>query len=394
MANSRKDNKGRVLRSGEGQRKDLMYFYRYTDMMGKRHTIYSSTLNDLRVKEDEIKKATLNGVYYYKSQLMVGELLDVYLKNASHLKEQSRINYANFTKRIKTTYFAKALIKDVNVGMAKKFIAFLHDERHLARSTVGNYKTLLKGAFQYAYDNEYILKNPFTFTLNTVIAKNNQSVKGGKKKEVKALNDEQIKNLLSYVEKSYRHSRYYDELIIMLGTGVRVAECAALTIHDVNFKENYIEVNKQLCYRKDGAYYLAPPKSEAGYRKIPMTPEVSKSIHRLWEQRSKKINYMIDGESGFLFISNRGEPYRRYCIPFHLRSIVNGYNKTHRDQLPHIYPHLLRHTFCTNLIEKGVSPEVAQYFMGHSSVNVTLDTYTHRSQDSLFSEFYDRTIAQ
>lgn len=394
MANSRKDNKGRVLKSGEGQRKDLMYYYRYTDIFGKRHTIYASTLKDLRIKEEEIKKSTINGVYYLNNKLKVGDLLEIYLKNATHLRQQTKDNYYYFTRRMNATYFSQMLIGDVKVGMAKEYVSYLHTEMHLARSSVGNYKTLLKNAFQYAYENEYIQKNPFTFQLNTVIGKAQHGVNAVDIKKIKALSNDQISKMLTYVESSYRHSRYYDEIIILLGTGMRVAECAALTIHDVNFKEGYIEVNKQLCYHKDGSYYLAPPKSDAGYRRIPMTPEVAKSVHRLWEQRSKKINYMIDGQSGFLFISNRGEPYRRYCIPFHLKSIVNGYNKSHYDQLPHIYPHLLRHTFCTNLIEKGVTPEAVQYFMGHGSVSVTLDTYTHRSQDSLFSEFYDRAVAQ
>ena len=52
----RKDNKGRVLRTGESQRKDLIYQYRYTDALGNRKCIYASDLKTLREKEDELQK--------------------------------------------------------------------------------------------------------------------------------------------------------------------------------------------------------------------------------------------------------------------------------------------------------------------------------------------------
>ena len=55
MPNKRKDNKGRLLRTGESQRKDLTYMYRYTDMRGKRQCVYADDLNKLREKEKKIQ---------------------------------------------------------------------------------------------------------------------------------------------------------------------------------------------------------------------------------------------------------------------------------------------------------------------------------------------------
>ncbi len=51
MSEKRKDNKGRILKTGGSQRKDLIYQYRYTDCHGKRQTIYSSGLKELREKK-------------------------------------------------------------------------------------------------------------------------------------------------------------------------------------------------------------------------------------------------------------------------------------------------------------------------------------------------------
>lgn len=55
MSDKRKDANGRVLRTGESQRKDLIYQYRYTDIRGKRQTIYATNLKELREKEKEIQ---------------------------------------------------------------------------------------------------------------------------------------------------------------------------------------------------------------------------------------------------------------------------------------------------------------------------------------------------
>lgn len=61
MSEKRKDAKGRVLRAGESQRKDLIYQYRYTDIRGKRQTIYSSDLKELREKKRKSRSTLTMG---------------------------------------------------------------------------------------------------------------------------------------------------------------------------------------------------------------------------------------------------------------------------------------------------------------------------------------------
>ena len=62
MSKSRKDSKGRILRKGEGQRKDKRYIYQYTDPNGKRHVLYANDLPELRAKEDELERDRLEGI--------------------------------------------------------------------------------------------------------------------------------------------------------------------------------------------------------------------------------------------------------------------------------------------------------------------------------------------
>ena len=62
------------------------------------------------------------------------------------------------------------------------------------------------------------------------------------------------------------------------------------------------------------------------------------------------------------------------------------YNKYHEDKLPHITPHILRHTFCTNYANAGMNPKALQYIMGHANINMTLNYYAHATFDSAMAE--------
>ena len=60
-----------------------------------------------------------------------------------------------------------------------------------------------------------------------------------------------------------------------------------------------------------------------------------------------------------------------------LRGLVKKYNKTHDEPLPHITPNTFRHTFCTNMANKGMTPNTFQYIMGHANITMTLNYYAH-----------------
>lgn len=89
----RKDNKGRVLKNGESQRKDGTYMYRYTDMRGKRQTVYSADLKTLRDKEEELEKALREHLDYTNGNIRVIDLVEKSLtvNRASHSLQKATI---------------------------------------------------------------------------------------------------------------------------------------------------------------------------------------------------------------------------------------------------------------------------------------------------------------
>ena len=81
----RKDHKGRVLRKGESQRKDLTYMFRYNDLSGDRKCIYAKTLDELRKKEAEISKDLELGIY--TTDWTLNQIFERYLEQNTKLKD-------------------------------------------------------------------------------------------------------------------------------------------------------------------------------------------------------------------------------------------------------------------------------------------------------------------
>ena len=79
-----------------------------------------------------------------------------------------------------------------------------------------------------------------------------------------------------------------------------------------------------------------------------------------------------------IFLNARNYPMYAVLYNNALNGLVKKHNKMYRDyELPHITPHVLRHTFCTNMAKRGISVEILKYLMGHTDISVTLNVYTH-----------------
>lgn len=91
---------------------------------------------------------------------------------------------------------------------------------------------------------------------------------------------------------------------------------------------------------------------------------------------------LIDGHTGFLFLDKDGKPKVAMHLEHVMKRIVDRHNDAHEDKLPSITPHVLRHTFCTEMANSGIDLKSLQYLMGHSDAGVTLNVYTHASYEA------------
>ena len=154
-----------------------------------------------------------------------------------------------------------------------------------------------------------------------------------------------------------------------------------LTKKDLDFKNRRIRVDHQLVRESGGTYYVEDTKTACGRRFLPMTENTYQSLKKILESRPKVKNEpMVDGRTGFIMLDKNGNPKVALHIENEMRWALKKYRKLHPDKpLPHITPHVFRHTFCTNYANSGMDIKNLQYLMGHSDAGVTLNVYTHAS---------------
>ena len=151
---------------------------------------------------------------------------------------------------------------------------------------------------------------------------------------------------------------------------------------DIDFSANTLCVRRQLLYRPfDVGYrsYIQTPKTTAGYRTIPLSPSAIHALHNLIARAD--LNVEVDGVSGFVSSKN-GSECKAGDIQRQLKDIIRRLRKRN-PSFPDVTPHVLRHTFCTNLFRLGVNPKAIQKIMGHAKISTTLDVYTHMEDEVL-----------
>lgn len=392
----RRDSKGRILKTGESQRKDGRYAYKYTDALGKPQFAYAWKLVptdrtpagkrediSLREKEQDIQKDLNDGIDTIGKKMSVCQL---YAKQNSHRKNVKR----NTVKGRK--YLMDILEKDplgmrsidsVKLSDAKEWAIRMSDNGY-AYKTISNFKRSLKASFYTAIQDDCIRKNPFDFALNTVLEDDTESKT--------ALSLEQEADCLSFMEQDKTYKKYRDEIIVLLGTGLRISEFCGLTKFDLDFPNRIIHVDHQLLRDSEIGYYIELPKTKNGDREIPMTEHVYQALKRIVKSRGKAEPIVTDGYRDFLFLNNDGLPKVACNYESMVRGLVKKYNKCHEAALPNVTPHTFRHTFCTNMANKGMNPNTLQYLMGHANITMTLGYYAHGSSASAKAEM-DRLCA-
>lgn len=366
----RKDSKGRVLKKGESERKDGRYQYRYNDAFGARKTVYANGLNELRDLEKRIEKDIGDGIDYSKGQMTVYELVERYLSLKQGVRYNTRIGYNFVSNILWKEPFSRLKVSNVKVSDAQKWIIKMYNDGK-GYSTLSSICGVVKPAFQMACNEDVIRKNPFDFKITDVVPNNS-------KKREALTEDEQIE-WLSFIKNDKTYCKYYDEFVVLLNTGMRVSEFCGLTSKDLDFNNRKINVDHQLVRERNGKYYVEKTKTQAGCRFIPMTNEVFQSLKRIIENRPKlKIEPFVDGYTGFILVDKNGNPKIALHIENEIRWSLKKYKKLFPNKPPIIVtPHVLRHTFCTNMINAGMDAKKLQYLMGHSDVSTTLNIYTH-----------------
>lgn len=265
-----------------------------------------------------------------------------------------------------------------------------------AINSLESINTIVHPTLEMAVDDDYIRKNPS----KGIYRKLKTDGSAPKPKRRIALTKTQQQNFLRFIAKSPTYSHWLPIMTVLLGTGMRVAECTGITKSDINLSENTISVNHNLIYRViDGkaGFHITTPKTESGTRIIPILyPEVAEQLRLQIETIDALYpddQLVLGGVHGFVFRNRTGSFMSAHNINRAIERISVTYNMEEMDQaeledrepdlLPHFSVHNLRHTFCTRLCESTNDVKFIQQVMGHADFSTTMDIYTHITQENM-----------
>lgn len=173
-----------------------------------------------------------------------------------------------------------------------------------------------------------------------------------------------------------------------MNTGLRVSELYGLTKADIDLNKRYIRIDKQLCRTANKPYFITDPKTKSGFRTIPLTNKACLAFQRVIENRPHpKVEKVVDGYGGFLFLDKDGNPKVGMHLQNYMRQMQKKLVGQYGKIMPSVTPHVLRHTFCTNMAMAGIDAKSLQTIMGHSNISVTYDVYTHVDYETVERAF-------
>jgi integrase len=160
--------------------------------------------------------------------------------------------------------------------------------------------------------------------------------------------------------------------VLMAECGLRVGEATALKWEDVNLKARRLSVVATLVV-EPGELVISEPKSGVSRRVVPFGEYTADTLknHRAMQQADQLRLQEYFRDHGLMACREDGVPIQRSVVYHKLHDHLAASGITKRS------PHQLGHTFATLLFEDGKHPKLVQEWMGHSSIEQTLNTYSH-----------------
>ena len=353
--------------NGEGsitKRKDGRYMARYTvhtkDGL-RRKTLYARTRAEVAEKLSRALSDRSSGIVFDAGTLTLGEYLDRWLPHSvrGSVRQRTFERYEQIARvHIKPT-LGRIKLK----ALTPTHVRGLYQEKlddGLAPRTVQYIHTTLRKALKEAVQDGLIPRNAA------------DAVKAPRpaKKEINPLAPEQAKAFLEVAS----GNRFQTLYVLAIHCGLREGELLGLKWDDLNLEAGTLSVRRTLSETKEVGRIFEPPKNGKG-RSIRLTPGAIEALRGHLRCQIEEIDRAGDAyqDQGLVFPSQAGTP-------------MNAKNLTARSfkpllvqaGLPHsVRLHDLRHTCATLLLGKGVHPKIVQELLGHATIAITLDTYSH-----------------
>lgn len=345
----------------------------------KRKTIYGRTIMELDKKVADFKSLQNKGIIINDDGMTVQQWSERWLE--LYKSDKAYNTYITYKRTIDNHITPN--LGNIRLNSLKK-----HQIQELLNSIVksGHQRTAelvkltIRQIVKQAIIEEYIYKD---VTIGLSLPKK-------KKPEKRALTEAE-KKLIQKADFTIKERAFVD---LLYYTGVRRGEALALTISDIDFVNKKVKMNKNLVMKDKTSEIKLSPKSEAGNRQIPIPNKLLDSLK----------NHISNNSSIYLFTMQNGSLMTKSAFRRFWDNILDKINiaaggskfkrtDTLKDGSPpplrliakDITPHIFRHTYATNLYYAEIDIKTAQILLGHSSIQMTMDIYTHLDNKKLSS---------
>ena len=372
------------LPPGISLRKDGRYQARYT-FNGKRHTIYGKDLKEVQRKLRDAKYEMDHGIYAKPDRITVDSWYKTWLKEYREniVRETTIIGNQKCYEHARCE-IGHMKLQAVRPEHIQRILNKMKREGY-SGGYIENTRQTMNMIFHQALMNGIIIINPVE---KTVLPKVEDK---GVNAHRRALTERDQKAFLECVEK--RKPFYADIFYVGFSTGMRIGEINALEWQDIDFDKLEIHVNGTMIKIAGKEYFKGPVKTGDSRRTIPMLPEIARRLRRHKTEQAKLRLMLGDkwepvkGLEHLVFTTMFGKPLMTLSVGRYINSTVNAVNREeekraaaeHREPvvMETFCPHAMRHTFATRALERGIPPKVVQSYLGHSTIDVTMNIYTH-----------------
>lgn len=359
------------LPQGVRKRPDGKLEKRFT-ISGKRYSVYGATTKEIQEKEQELRDQIKAGAYTIEQNLTLETYFYRWLRSKEvTTKESTQVQYKSHMQLV-LKYMGNKKLSSITreniIDLQNKLVI----KDGLASNTVNHKLMILRSVLNEAVIEHIILNNP---------ALNIRGVKASEPKATetnhRALTVQEQKLFMQALKSNY----LYHFIAIMLNTGMRYGEVAALTWNDIDYEENVIHVTKTISRtKKDYCAVGSSTKTPAGVRDIPMLGN-TREILKEFKAKSELLPF----PNTTIFTTVTGKIVDNMSVNRAIEETLLSLDDQ-GQHINHFSSHALRDTFATRCIESGMNPKTLQKILGHSSIDMTMNLYAHVMKDTMQEE--------
>lgn len=276
-----------------------------------------------------------------------------------------------------------SVIEPDKITVAQYILSLVETDRALNQIGDNTYLRKLARCFRTALDNDLIRKDPMRGMKKP---KSNKATR-----KVRALTVEEQTRFVQVMNDQERGCRYWEQMMLMLSTGMRMGEINALDVHDVNLTFRTVNVRRTVTKdQTDHAVIGTKTKTYAGQRLLSLTDAPYRILSEYMERwQPNRLDLLFYDFKGHKVLTTSQ-------VNLQFQRILKKYNVLDPSIPGVVSLHSLRHTYATRCIESGMPAKVLQKRLGHANIETTLNTYCDVFSDyeQKYTEAADAYIQQ